>query len=407
MIRTRLSSAKSRRGGFTLIELLVVIAIIAILIALLLPAVQQAREAARRTQCRNNLKQFGLAMHNFHDVYGHFPYWSRTRTAGDGFIYIEGFANTALFPYFDQAVLTDAMQQVDAAQEWYCVVSDSELEKTILPMVQCPSAPNTGVVNIPLWGPLGDNIDGSGNFAAQHYAFCSGINDAWCIEFDDNDEGGGNNYRSAYNGFAVQPRSDGMGAAGYTNGPIPASEAGAFNQGRKTAIKDITDGTSNTFAMGECVGGDQWPVCRGVGCTDPLNNTLMQVFTADVGWAIGQPADGDQAVLASSCPLAGCIEPLNKNPVTDNYYALEDGPAGDRRVQNRDCRSSITLTAAGVTPANSHSNFRSQHTGGGMFLRCDGSAKFVSENVNLTTYRATSTIGGGEVNVISGTFGVD
>ena len=68
-----MKSVQSFRRGFTLIELLVVIAIIAILIALLLPAVQQAREAARRTQCKNNLKQFGLAMHNYHDVFNRFP----------------------------------------------------------------------------------------------------------------------------------------------------------------------------------------------------------------------------------------------------------------------------------------------------------------------------------------------
>src|SRR5664279_3879292 len=91
----------SHRRGFTLIELLVVIAIIAVLIALLLPAVQQAREAARRSQCKNNLKQFGLALHNYHEVNGMFPSGQYFNNAG--FQYCSPV--TMLLPYFEQSNL--------------------------------------------------------------------------------------------------------------------------------------------------------------------------------------------------------------------------------------------------------------------------------------------------------------
>ncbi len=91
---------KSR--GFTLIELLVVIAIIAILIALLLPAVQQAREAARRTQCKNNLKQIGLAFHNYHDVYNTFPVGSREWVGTGGTSWGQSWW-LSMLPYMEQS----------------------------------------------------------------------------------------------------------------------------------------------------------------------------------------------------------------------------------------------------------------------------------------------------------------
>lgn len=112
MRRHKLTFTSSARAGFTLIELLVVIAIIAVLIALLLPAVQQAREAARQVQCRNNLKQIGLAFHNLHDVYRHFPsggwgwYWTADADRGAGKSQPGGWAFSIL-PFLEQRALHD------------------------------------------------------------------------------------------------------------------------------------------------------------------------------------------------------------------------------------------------------------------------------------------------------------
>jgi prepilin-type N-terminal cleavage/methylation domain-containing protein/prepilin-type processing-associated H-X9-DG protein len=127
--------AMERRGrvGFTLIELLVVIAIIAVLIALLLPAVQSAREAARRMQCTNNLKQIGLALHNYHDVHLRFPMGS-TRVDLPGGPYRQPFL-AALLPFLEQRALSNSFNY-----DWsFQVVANDTTRLTVVNVFNCPS----------------------------------------------------------------------------------------------------------------------------------------------------------------------------------------------------------------------------------------------------------------------------
>jgi len=178
-----------RRVAFTLIELLVVIAIIAVLVALLLPAVQQAREAARRSQCRNNLKQIGLACHNYHDVYGTFPLnWDGSCTQ---YILPSGQTTnrnlpsiswvSAALPYLDQAPLFNQLSSLGAfsfdfstytSGNGYGNPAVQNLALTVIPVLQCPSNPqartNEGNPGSLLYYGNGGFADGGGGGGTQY-----------------------------------------------------------------------------------------------------------------------------------------------------------------------------------------------------------------------------------------------
>jgi prepilin-type N-terminal cleavage/methylation domain-containing protein/prepilin-type processing-associated H-X9-DG protein len=216
--------AMMKRRAFTLIELLVVIAIIAVLIALLLPAVQQAREAARRTQCKNNLKQFGLAFANYHEVYSRFPQGGNIGCCDQGpsISYM-----VRLFPYLDQAPLYNQIN-MNAANAFLIPGSSPAANyswiTTSLPFAICPSDSHGFAANI--WngwsvtnydGSAGSMVFGSQNGACTVYTTGVLINN-WGDGSDPN-------------------LVSGMGTRG----------------GASLAIKDVSDGTSNVIHMGEVI----------------------------------------------------------------------------------------------------------------------------------------------------------
>ena len=318
--------------GFTLIELLVVIAIIAILIALLLPAVQQAREAARRTQCRNNLKQFGLALHNYHDVYGMFP----ARQGGSGTIRSRQHrarlsAFVVLAPYYDQGALYNEIME-DQRAPW----ANQSYWNQKISMLNCPS----------------DNGDrppnGGGPRGTTSYAF-----------------NGGDNYLASVSD--PQERTSGT----FPNPPMP--NRGVFGRFHCVRIRDIIDGTSNTFAMSERSRPNS-PLDRGHVAVDAAGTvaTFSPISCASF-WQQGAYAPTAAMFTQDTSPGyrwgdgAAFFHGFTTILTPNSALCLIGDPAW---------QSGGGHYAPGIwTPT-------SQHTGGVMGLMADGAVRFISDNID-------------------------
>jgi len=344
-------SPKLRRG-FTLIELLVVIAIIAVLIALLLPAVQAAREAARRAQCVNNMKQLGLAVHNYHQIAESFPanLYLHPNYSSASYSWNNSSWLVFLLPLMEQQPLYNAvnfsiMWGPNRQGNWnamYVGQQNMTVRQTILNTLLCPSDPSA-----PLDMSNADEIGTNTPAAGTSYVGNLGDN---CLQCSGLVSGQPVVALCAAQGYVC--RGNQLGDPTTNTAGVPGTPTGSgifWRQCGGVRIAEITDGTSNTFLAGE---------------------QIMKVTNWNA-WV-----EANQSIGSTALPL--------------NYVA-----------------PGVAITGTGsIVKSNGKSDqgnwfhwysFRSQHPGGGNFAMCDGSVKFIKTTINMATYQALSTRNMGEV----------
>jgi len=358
--------------GFTLIELLVVIAIIAVLIALLLPAVQAAREAARRAQCTNNLKQIGLAAHNYQSSVGSFPLgissnpqnlpapqWGSTWTSFS--------AQALMLPYLEQNAIYQA-----ANFSWGPWVNNDTVNNAVIAAFLCPSDP----------GARG----GAWNTAHT------------------------NSYNASYGATTTQLNTWGndCNSSNYIGCVLPDQSSGVYTYGMAYDIRDITDGTSNTVAFAEkLVGQNGENYMKGAGGApgDRYRGNIVMVTS-------GAAPNGASQLSAFTNPnalraaLQSCSQAFKtqSNGIQDYPgWRWAAGMIGFTMVNTvqppNDTFGGCAFDATiGDWPNGGYSfGVSSAHPGGANVAMADGSVRFIKNSVALNVWWGLGTRNGGEV----------